>query len=130
MTLVLTGNRNNGNLEIDAEIARDDYYNVMLRNNMITGDVIIKTHEITKYTNINECNFETELEHMSPEVWFMYHNIFIDKKNPVTILNNYALGAVDGLRFNLPFKPKPLVGEYTIGVVIRCLEFLKRYHNL
>lgn len=129
MTLVVTGNSITGNIEIEAEIASDDFYDVMFTNNRVEGNVILKTREITKDVLINECNFDTELKHMSPEVWFMYHNIFIDKKNPITIIDNYALGKVDGLRFNLPFKPKPLMSEYTYGVVIRCIEFLKKYHN-
>jgi len=128
MTLIVTGNIFSGDIEIDAEIASGDFYDIAFTNNVVRGSAILKTREITKDILINECNICTDLKHMNPEVWFMYHNIFIDKKNPIYILDNYTLGKVDGLRFNLPFKPKPLMSGYTIGVVTRCLEFLKKYH--
>lgn len=129
MTLLVEGNLIQGSLEIETKIAANDFYNVAFTNNMVDGNVALRAKEISKNIHINGCNFDNNLTYMSPEIWFMYINIFVYKKNITNILNNYALGKIYGLRFNIPSVSTPFMSEYTYRIVVKCLEFLKKYHN-
>jgi len=48
MTLIVTGNIFSGDIEIDAEIASGDFYDIAFTNNVVRGSAILKTREITK----------------------------------------------------------------------------------
>lgn len=125
MSIVVSGNVVSGNISTCVDDFRD--LNVAFTNNLVRGDANIISSEAINNVSVNGCSIECDLEHMSPEIWFMYHNIYIDKKDIGEILELYKDGKVSDLRFKMEYKPDTLIGKQTIGVVVRCLEFLKEH---
>lgn len=125
MSMVVTGNSVDGDLNVD--VAKDCSVDVAFTNNLVRGDANIISSEAVNNVFVNGCGIKYDLEHMSPEVWFMYHNIYIDKQDIGKILDAYKDGKVNGLRFKMEYRPEMLTGKQTIGVVVRCLEFLKKH---
>jgi len=129
MAVIITGNSVSGDMDVDTSIAHNNYYNFTFTNNFIQGNCKIIASEIYRDLAVDQCTFVEDIN-MSPEVWFMYHNFFIDGKDIKTEKDKFDKGRVTGLRFGLDAKMSPslpLLNMYTVGIVMRCVEFLQKY---
>ena len=125
----ISGNSVDGDLLVDAGVVAKDV-DLVFTNNRVAGDAHIRSGELSRDICINACDYEKVPEEnpMSPEVWFMYRNFYLDKKDVREKVKQYALGKVDDLVFYFePEEYTPIVNDKTIGLVIRCMNFLARY---
>jgi len=129
MSLNISGNSIDGDLLVDAGIITKDV-DLIFTNNLVKGDAHIRSDEVTRDICINACSYEKMPEEnpMSPEVWFMYRNFFLDKRNIWQTIQRYALGQVEDLVFYLePEDYSPILNEKIVGKIVRCMDFLARY---
>ncbi len=127
MSVLVAGNTVDGDINIEAKALEESLFDIAFTNNRVTGDVNIIAGDLCKTVFVNECDIDNGLKYMSSEVWFMYHNVFIDKIDVNRVLKAYSNGVVTRLRFNVEHKPEGVSDAHTMGVVVRCLEFLKKH---
>lgn len=127
MSVLIAGNIVDGDINVEARLLEESLFDIAFTNNRVTGDVNIISSDLCKTVFVNNCDIDNSLKYMSQEVWFMYHNVFIDKIDVNRVLKAYSNGVVTKLRFNVEHKPAGVFDSRTMGVVVICLEFLKKY---
>jgi len=125
MSLIVTGNRVSKDILIDPIVAHTGFYDVSVNNNSVDGDLIIRADGIYGNIKIDHCDFRVDLKYFSPEVWFIYHNFYVNRMHSMKqVLKDYEDGGIYSLTFNY----YPNASTNLPKLAIDCLEFLKEYY--